>query len=96
MWGLSFEENEKFYMKTLLTILRIPGMFLLDIWWSDNEKSFIFLALGLKDTSDSGLHLLLFVLVNISNFPPFPVIFDIFSRRCLFSFFHCKNLSNFT
>ena len=65
MWGLSFEENEKFYMKTLLTILRIPGMFLIDIWWSENLNSSIPVSLDLQDIADSGIHLILFVLVNI-------------------------------
>ena len=65
MWGLSFEENETFYMKTLLTILRIPGMFLIDIWWSENLNSSIPVSLDLQDIADSGIHLILFVLVNI-------------------------------
>ena len=65
MWGLSIEENETFYMKTLLTILRIPGMFLIDIWWSENLNSSIPVSLDLQDIADSGIHLILFVLVNI-------------------------------
>ena len=68
MWGLSYEENEKFYMKTLLTVLRIPGIFLVDIWWTDHLKSSIPESIELQDIADSGLHLILFVLVNISHF----------------------------
>ena len=99
MWGLSFEENEKFYMKTLLTILRIPGIFLFDIWWTtkDHQKSSNPIVLGLEDAADTGLHFLIFIMVNIPKFSPlFPVIFNAFSRRCLFSCFQCKNLSEFT
>ena len=83
MWGLSIEENEKFHLKTLLTILRIPGVFLLDIWWTDASKDSVddqsTSSLSLEDVSmgnlnfDSGLLLLIiFVLVNISSshWPP--------------------------
>ena len=67
MWGLSYEENETFHMKTLLTILRIPGMFLIDLWWGEHLKSSIPVSLNLQDIADSGIHLIIFVLVNIST-----------------------------
>ena len=67
MWGLSYEENEKFYMKTLLAVLRIPGIFLVDTWWTDHLKSSIPESIELQDIADSGLHVILFVLVNIST-----------------------------
>ena len=61
MWGLSFEENQTFYMQTLLTILRIPGIFLMDIWWSGQLES------SIADIADFGIHLILFVLVKIPS-----------------------------
>ena len=67
MWGLSYEENEKLYMRTLLCVLRIPGLFLMDIWWTDHVNSSIPVSLDLQDVADSGIHLILFVLVNITE-----------------------------
>ena len=64
MWGLSYEENEKLHMKTLLCILRVPGLFLIDIWWTDHLKSSIPASLEVEDIADSGIHLILFVLVK--------------------------------
>jgi len=62
MWGLSFEENDQLYMKGLLCVLRIPGLFLLDMWWTDHLKSSIPVSLDLQDLADSGLNLILVVM----------------------------------
>ena len=67
MWGLSYEENEKLYMRTLLCVLRIPGLFLMDIWWTDHVNSSIPVSLDLQDVADSGIHLILFALVIITE-----------------------------
>ena len=67
MWGLSYEENENLYMRTLLCVLRIPGLFLMDIWWTDHVNSSIPVSLDLQDVADSGIHLILFALVNITK-----------------------------
>ena len=65
MWGLSLEENDKLHMRALLCILRIPGLFLIDAWWTDHLKSSIPASLDVQDLADSGLHLILLVLVKL-------------------------------
>jgi hypothetical protein len=63
LWGLNREEG--WYMVTLLTVLRLPGIALLDIWWMDHSASSIPLSLQMADIAESGFNLLLLVLVSI-------------------------------
>ena len=52
-------------MVTLLTVLRLPGIALLDIWWMDHSASSIPISLQLADIAESGFNLLLLVMVSI-------------------------------
>jgi len=52
-------------MVTLLTVLRLPGIALLDIWWMDHSASSIPLSLQMADIAESGFNLLLLVLALV-------------------------------
>ena len=62
VWGLNREDT--WYMVTLLCVLRLPGIALLDIWWMDHSATSIPLSLELADIADSGVNLLLLVMVS--------------------------------
>ena len=62
VWGL--EKEDTWFMATLLCVLRLPGIALLDIWWMDHSASSVPVSLQLSDVADSGINLLLLVLVS--------------------------------
>lgn len=63
MWGLTPDQDSKIVFRVLLTLLRLPGAFLLDIWWDGHTAEIIPRSLQLEDLANSGWHLLPLVLV---------------------------------
>ena len=63
MWGLTPDQDSRLVFRVLLTLLRLPGAFLLDIWWDGHTKELVPRSLELEELANSGLHLLPVVLV---------------------------------
>lgn len=57
MYGLTANQDKLLY-KTLLCIMRIPGLFLLDIWWLNNAYSVIPASLEHSALAESGYNLI--------------------------------------
>ena len=65
MWGLTEDQDSQIHLKILLCILRVPGVFFLDIFWHEHlHKIFLFpKSLELNDLADYGWDLVPLVLV---------------------------------
>ena len=68
MWGLTPEQDSKAVYRVLLTLLRLPGAFLLDIWWDSHTTEIIPRSIQLEDLANSGWHLLPLIMVRQSIF----------------------------
>ena len=58
MWGLTSEQDKVYLYKSLLCIMRIPGLFLLDIWWLNNAANVIPSSLEHTAVAESGYNMI--------------------------------------
>ena len=66
LWGLSSSQDQELpYLKILLVILRVPGVFLIDVWWSNDLEHVVPKSLDVESIADSGLNLIPLIVVNI-------------------------------
>ena len=62
LWGL--EEGDGLLLSSLLVVLRVPGILLLDLWWSEHTKDILPEAAEAEAVADMGISLLILMLVS--------------------------------
>ena len=82
LWGL--EEGEGRLLSSLLVVLRVPGVLLLDLWWSEHTKDILPEVAEVEAVADMGISLLMLMLVSLVR----KGSLDCSSFR-LFAFFSC-------
>ena len=63
LWGL--EEGEGPLLSSLLVVLRVPGVLLLDLWWSEHTKDILPEVAEVEAVADMGISLLMLMLVSL-------------------------------
>lgn len=62
LWGL--EEGDGMLLSSLLVVLRVPGILLLDLWWSEHTKDILPETVEAEAVADMGISLLMLMLVS--------------------------------
>ena len=64
LWGLSHSQDRHGHFKILLCIMRIPGLFLMDIWWQSYSSQVIPLSLDHRAIAESGYNMIPFLVAT--------------------------------
>ena len=54
-------------LSSLLVVLRVPGILLLDLWWSEHTKDILPETVEAEAVADMGISLLMLILVSWRN-----------------------------
>ena len=95
MWGLTPEQDSKAVYRVLLTLLRLPGAFLLDIWWDSHTTEIIPRSIQLEDLANSGWHLLPLIVVRQSMYFSSNSVIQLALQASCFLLLPLRELVNF-
>ena len=95
MWGLTPEQDSKAVYRVLLTLLRLPGAFLLDIWWDSHTTEIIPRSIQLEDLANSGWHLLPLIMVRQSMYFSSNSVIQLALQASCFLLLPLRELVNF-
>jgi len=76
LWGVA--EGEGAVLPALLCVLRVPGLALLDLWWTERAPDSLPESLDVEDVAESGIGLLVLLLALCLLLLPLPELVEVY------------------